>query len=60
MDMESGRTIKVRINDRGPYAHARRRAIIDLSKGAAMALGVAREGRSRIRIEAFASDQLGV
>jgi peptidoglycan lytic transglycosylase len=59
-DLESGRAVKVRINDRGPYAHVRRRAIIDLSKTAAVALGMAREGVSRIRIEAFASDQLGV
>src|SRR5690242_17210856 len=41
-DIENGRSIKVRINDRGPYTHPRHRAIIDLSKGAAMALGVRR------------------
>jgi rare lipoprotein A (peptidoglycan hydrolase) len=38
----------------------RRRAIIDLSRTAAVALGMARDGVSRIKIEAFASDQLGV
>ncbi len=59
-DVESGREIKVRINDRGPYAHTRRQAIIDLSKAAAIALGVVRDGIARIRIEAFASDQRGV
>jgi rare lipoprotein A len=59
-DLESGRAIKVRINDRGPYTHVRRRAIIDLSKTAATALGIERDGVSKIRIEAFASDQLGV
>ena len=58
-DLGSGRAVKVRINDRGPYTHVRRRAVIDLSKTAAVALGMAREGVSRIRIEAFASDQLG-
>ncbi len=59
-DLESGRVIKVRINDRGPYTHVRRRAIIDLSKTAAVALGMARDGVSRIKIEAFPSDQVGV
>jgi len=59
-DLESGRVIKVRINDRGPYTHVRRHAIIDLSKTAATALGIERDGVSKIRIEAFASDQLGV
>jgi len=58
-DLESGRAVKVRINDRGPYAHVRR-AVIDLSRMAATALGMTRDGVSRIRIEAFASDQLGV
>jgi rare lipoprotein A len=59
-DLKSGRAVKVRINDRGPYTHVRRRAIIDLSRTAAVALGMARDGVSRIKIEAFASDQLGV
>jgi rare lipoprotein A len=55
-DLETGRVVKVRINDRGPYTHVRRRAIIDLSKTAAVALGMARDGVSSIKIGAFASD----
>ena len=38
----TGRSVVVRINDRGPYAHGR---IIDLSKAAAQAVGVAGVGR---------------
>ena len=38
----TGRSVVVRINDRGPYAHGR---IIDLSKAAAQAVGVSGVGR---------------
>ena len=38
----TGRSVVVRINDRGPYAHGR---IIDLLKSAAQAVGVAGVGR---------------
>ena len=55
-DLRSGRVVKVRINDRGPNVHATR-AILDLSKSAALALDMGRRGVSRVRIEAFASDQ---
>ena len=34
----TGRSVVVRINDRGPYAHGR---VIDLSKAAAQAVGIA-------------------
>lgn len=37
-----GRTVRVRINDRGPFGHSER--IIDLSKRAAKALGMLRAG----------------
>lgn len=37
MNKTNGRSVVVRINDRGPYAHGR---IIDLSHGAARAIGV--------------------
>ena len=55
-DLTSGRVIKVRINDRGPNVRASR-AILDLSKSAAFALDMGRRGVSRVRIEAYASDQ---
>lgn len=43
----NGRTILVRINDRGPYARDR---IIDLSKASARALGYESKGLSRVRV----------
>jgi rare lipoprotein A len=50
----NGKTVKVRINDRGPYMRGR---IIDLSMAAASALGMSRKGVARLQLEAFASDQ---
>src|ERR671939_763982 len=38
VNKRTGRSVVVRINDRGPYAHGR---IIDLSQAAARAIGVA-------------------
>lgn len=45
IDEKTGRSVVVRINDRGPFAHGR---IIDLSKGSAQALGMLSTGRVRI------------
>ncbi|PTD24477.1 septal ring lytic transglycosylase RlpA family protein [Sphingomonas fennica] len=45
--LATGRTILVRINDRGPFAPGR---IIDLSRGAARALGVEKDGVVRVRV----------
>jgi len=53
-NLENGRTVKVRINDRGPYVKNR---IIDLSARAARDLGMKAGGVARVRIEQFASDQ---
>lgn len=50
----NGKTVKVKINDRGPYVAGR---VIDLSAAAALALGISRKGTAKLRIEAFASDQ---
>jgi rare lipoprotein A len=47
-NLENGRSIIVRINDRGPYARNR---IIDLSTGAAKALHVYGRGLARVRVE---------
>jgi rare lipoprotein A len=44
----NGRSVMVRINDRGPYMMRRE---IDLSYGAARALGMIRRGIARVRIE---------
>ena len=47
-NLKNGRTVTVRINDRGPFV---RRRIIDLSKGAAQKLGMIRDGVVPVRIE---------
>jgi len=49
-----GRSVTVRINDRGPYARGR---IIDLSAQAAEAIGMTELGTTRVKIEQFAADQ---
>ena len=46
--LASGRSIKVRINDRGPFVDGR---VIDLSYGAAKKLGMVDAGLARVRIE---------
>ncbi len=50
----TGKTVKVRINDRGPFVSGR---IVDLSQAAAAALGILRDGTAPVRIEVYASDQ---
>jgi rare lipoprotein A len=50
----TGKTVKVRINDRGPVVAGR---IVDLSEAAAVALGISRQGTAPVRIEVYASDQ---
>lgn len=44
----NGRSVVVRINDRGPYAHGR---IIDLSRAAAERLEMIRSGTARVTLE---------
>lgn len=51
-NLENGRSVVVRINDRGPYgANHRKGTIIDLSKGAARRLGFVKDGLVRVRLE---------
>ncbi|MBU6475621.1 MAG: septal ring lytic transglycosylase RlpA family protein [Alphaproteobacteria bacterium] len=47
-NLENGRSIVVRINDRGPFDHGR---ILDVSRRAAELLGFIREGTARIRLQ---------
>ncbi len=49
-NLENGRSIVVRVNDRGPFAKGR---LIDLSRAAANALGYARQGTTRVRVQAL-------
>lgn len=46
-NIENGRTILVRINDRGPYVGNR---VIDLSRASAQALGTKGKGLGRVRV----------
>jgi rare lipoprotein A len=45
--LDSGKTILVRVNDRGPFAKNR---IIDLSRGAAQQLGIEAQGNVAVRV----------
>jgi len=47
-NLQNGRKIEVRINDRGPYRGGR---IIDLSKAAAKRLAMHSSGVARVRVE---------
>lgn len=47
-DLENGRTVVVRITDRGPYVPGR---VIDLSYAAAKALGMLDRGLAPVRLE---------
>ncbi|MGO9546593.1 MAG: septal ring lytic transglycosylase RlpA family protein [Rhodomicrobium sp.] len=46
-NIESGKSVSVRINDRGPYAGGR---IIDLSKKAAQTIGIEEKGVARVEV----------
>lgn len=52
-NLENGKDVIVRVNDRGPFHHGR---LIDMSKGAAVALGMIRKGTARVRIEVVSDD----
>jgi rare lipoprotein A len=52
--LNTGKSIKVRINDRGPHARGR---IIDLSAEAAASLDLRQDGGGPVKLEVFASDQ---
>jgi len=47
-NLDNGRSVVVRINDRGPYA---KRRIIDLSRHAAEQLGFRKAGVAKVRVE---------
>src|SRR5581483_877705 len=48
-DTRTGRSVNVRVNDRGPYAQGR---VIDLSEEAARELGIKDEGLAHVRLSA--------
>ncbi|MDQ6963867.1 MAG: septal ring lytic transglycosylase RlpA family protein [Mariprofundales bacterium] len=49
-NLDNGRSVVVRVNDRGPFVKSR---IIDLSYAAAQALGYDRRGTARVRVQAL-------
>ena len=46
-NLENGRRLRVRVNDRGPFVPGR---ILDLSRRAAIDLGVYQKGSARVRV----------
>ena len=52
-NLENGRSLRVTINDRGPFAHGR---IIDLSRRGAQLLGFHRKGTARVRVSILARE----
>ena len=55
-DLKSGNSVKVTVNDRGPYVKGR---IIDLSRKAAGALGMTKRGLAKVRIEVLSVPRRG-
>ena len=53
-NLENGKKVEVRINDRGPYAEGR---VIDVSRGAAKRLGMEEEGTTKVKIESKPTQQ---
>jgi rare lipoprotein A len=54
-NLENGRSIEVRINDRGPFVDNR---IIDLSRRSAQLLGFEGQGTAKVRVKVLATDSI--
>lgn len=54
-NLKNGKSVIVRINDRGPYIEGRD---LDLSKGTALALGMIRHGVIRVKVEEITIDNI--
>ena len=52
-NLENGRSISLRVNDRGPFKRGR---IIDLSRRGAQLLGFERDGTAKVRVEILAAE----
>ncbi len=55
-NLENGRKVVVRVNDRGPFVGTR---IIDMSKRAAEVLGFRQKGKARVKVEYLGPAPLG-
>ncbi|MBB4265818.1 septal ring lytic transglycosylase RlpA family protein [Roseospira visakhapatnamensis] len=56
-NMANGRSVNLRVNDRGPFSHNR---IIDVSKRAAEMLGFRRRGTARVRVTILEEESLAL
>jgi rare lipoprotein A len=56
-NLENGRALNVRINDRGPFARGR---IIDLSRRSAQLLGIDQKGTAMVRVEILAEESIAL
>ena len=54
-NLENGRTLVLRVNDRGPFVAAR---VIDVSRGAARALGFEGQGTTKVRVKILAPESI--
>lgn len=54
-NLENGKSVIVRVNDRGPFLHDR---VIDLSYAAAHKLGYANKGTAKVRVERITNKQI--
>ena len=61
-NLSNGRSLKVKVNDRGPYFHLKgpTRRIIDLSAKAAKLLGFYRKGTTKVRVEVLVDESVHV
>lgn len=55
-NMNNGKSVVVRINDRGPFVGGR---VIDVSKGAARKIGMVRSGIARVKVTALNGKRIG-
>lgn len=56
-NLENGRSIVVRINDRGPFSGAR---IIDVTQRAAQLLGFEQQGTAKVRVQVLADESKAI
>jgi peptidoglycan lytic transglycosylase len=54
-NLENGRTLELRVNDRGPFAGGR---IIDVSRQAAQLLGFERNGTAKVRVRVLQAETM--
>ena len=54
-NLENGRALALRVNDRGPFAHGR---IIDVSRRAAQLLGFEQQGTAKVRVRVLTAETI--